>query len=81
MKYPILITGASGFIGANLTRYFVSKRIKINILIKRTSNTWRLDDIINKTNVHYADISDKKKITKIIKKIKPKTIFHLAKYL
>ena len=78
MKYPILITGAAGFIGSNLTRYFVSQGIKVNIIIKRSSNTWRLNDIIKKTNVHYADVSDINKIKKIIKKIKPKTIYHLA---
>ena len=78
MKYPILITGAAGFVGSNLTRYFVSRGIKVNIMIKRSSNTWRLNDIIKKTNVHYADISDINNVKKIIKKIKPKTIYHLA---
>ena len=47
-------------------------------MIKRSSNTWRLNDIIKKTNVHYADISDINNVKKIIKKIKPKTIYHLA---
>ena len=78
MKHPILITGAAGFVGSNLARYFVSRGIKVNIIIKRSSNTWRLNDIIKKTNVHYADISDINSVKKIIKKIKPKTIYHLA---
>ena len=78
MKHPILITGAAGFVSSNLTRYFVSRGIKVNIMIKRSSNTWRLNDIIKKTNVHYTDISDINNVKKIIKKIKPKTIFHLA---
>jgi len=78
LKQPILITGATGFIGSNLTRYFVKKGVKINIIIKRTSNIWRLKDILTNLNIFYADISDKKKIKNIIKKIKPKTIFHLA---
>ena len=47
-------------------------------MIKRSSNIWRLNDIIKKTNVHYADISDINSVKKIIKKIKPKTIYHLA---
>ncbi len=78
MKHPILITGAAGFIGSNLTRYFVKRGIKVNIIIKKSSNLYRLKDIINKLNVYYADISDQKKIKTIIKKIRPKTIFHLA---
>ena len=78
MKYPILITGAAGFVGANLARYLVSKGIKINIIIKKNSNLWRIKDIIKKMNVHYSDLSDKKKVRIIVKKIKPKTIFHLA---
>tara|TARA_Y100000816_G_scaffold237990_1_gene184045 strand:+ start:274 stop:1245 length:972 start_codon:yes stop_codon:yes gene_type:complete len=78
LKYPILITGAAGFIGANLVRYFVSKKIKVHIIIKKNSNLWRLRDILNKINVHYSDLSNKTNIKKIIKKIKPKTIFHLA---
>ena len=78
MKYPILITGAAGFVGANLARYLVSKDIKINIIIKKNSNLWRIKDIIKKMNVHYSDLSDKKKVRIIVKKIKPKTIFHLA---
>ena len=78
MKKPILITGAAGFIGSNLTRYLVKKGIKVNIIIKKSSNVWRLKDIFENLNVYYADISEKKKIQTIIKKIKPKTIFHLA---
>ena len=78
MKHPILITGAAGFIGSNLARYFVNKNIKVNIIIKKSSNLWRLKDIIKYLNIFYADISDKHIIKKIIKKIKPKTIFHLA---
>ena len=78
LKQPILITGASGFIGANLVRYFVSKNIKVNIILRKNSNKWRIKDIINKTNFFYADLKEKKKLQQIIDIIKPKTIFHLA---
>ena len=78
LKHPILITGAAGFIGSNLARHFVSKGIKVNIIIKKTSDIWRIKKIIKYLNVFYADIGDQKKIKKIIKEIKPKTIFHLA---
>ena len=78
MKYPILITGAAGFVGANLARYFASKGIKIHIIIKKNSNLWRLKDVMSKIHIHYSDLNNKKNIKNIIKKVKPKTIFHLA---
>jgi nucleoside-diphosphate-sugar epimerase len=78
LKHPILITGAAGFIGSNLSRYFVNNDIKVNIIIKKSSDTWRIKDILKDLNIFYADISNKKEIKKIINKIKPKTIFHLA---
>jgi nucleoside-diphosphate-sugar epimerase len=78
LKYPILITGAAGFVGSNLARYFVSQGIKIHIIIKKNSNLWRLKGVINKIHVHYSDLNNKTNIKRIIKKIKPKTIFHLA---
>jgi dolichol-phosphate mannosyltransferase len=78
LKQPILITGATGFIGANLVRYFVSKNIKVNIILKKNSNIWRIKNIINKTNFFYVDLNDEKKLNQKVKLIKPKTIFHLA---
>ena len=48
LKQPILITGASGFVASNLVRYFVSKKIKINILLNQKTNIWRIKDIIHK---------------------------------
>ena len=80
IQTPILITGASGFIGSNLLRFFISKGIKVNIILRKNSNIWRIKDIIYKTKVFYVDLQNKKNLGKIIKKIKPKSVFHLAAY-
>ena len=80
VSQPVLITGATGFVGANLVRFFISKGLKVNIIIRKNSNIWRIKDIIRKTNVFYADLRDRKKLRKIVKKIKPKSIFHFATY-
>ena len=43
----VLITGASGFIGANLVRNLINTKDQIHILIRKQSNLWRLNDIIS----------------------------------
>ncbi len=79
---PILITGSTGFIGSNLLRYFVNNKINTNIIIRKKSKIWRIKDILNNqfVSIYYCDLNDKKKLSKIIDKIKPKSIFHLATY-
>ena len=77
---PILVTGATGFIGSNLVRHLVSDYKEIHIIIRKESNLWRLNDIIDKMNIHIVDLIDRVAVEKVIEKIKPQTIFHLAAY-
>lgn len=80
MQTPILITGASGFVGANLLRRLIKDTPpqKIHIFLRKTSNTWRIDDVLKKVSVHVVDMRNQKETEQLVKKIKPKTIFHLA---
>tara|TARA_B100000963_G_scaffold343408_1_gene345195 strand:+ start:2304 stop:3254 length:951 start_codon:yes stop_codon:yes gene_type:complete len=82
LSQPILLTGSTGFIGSNLLRYLINNKINVSIIIRKKSNLDRISDLIDSKflNIFYADLTEKRKIYKIIKKIKPKTIFHLATY-
>ena len=77
---PILITGAKGFIGSNLLRKLVHEGYKTNIILKSKNKSWRIKDILKKTNIIVEDLNNFKSINKIINNLKPKTIFHLATY-
>jgi nucleoside-diphosphate-sugar epimerase len=74
------ITGATGFIGANLTRALLKNNITVHVLQHDKKISWRLKDIYHLLTTHYADISDYNSLVKILKKIRPDYILHLAAY-
>jgi len=79
MKDNFLVTGATGFIGANLVRELVSLGQNVNIIVRDKKLNWRISDIAGKINILECDISDPK-LQRIINGVKPDYIFHLAGY-
>jgi len=79
----ILLTGSSGFIGANLLRALLKKNPKkIHIILRKTSNKWRIQNLLtsSKIQIHYGDINNKKFIDNVFKQAKPEIIYHCATY-
>lgn len=74
----VLVTGATGFVGANLVRTLIQKNYQVDILKRKDSPIWRIKDIISKLNPHDVDLLEKKTLSKLLQKIKPQIIFHLA---
>jgi nucleoside-diphosphate-sugar epimerase len=79
-KRSVLITGATGFIGSNLTRHLVKLGAKPHVILRGVSDTWRIKDILSNIDPHHCDVTDKNGIEALIKEIKPKVIFHTAIY-
>lgn len=77
----ILVTGTTGFVGSNLLRRITESGNKnIHIFTRKSSNLWRIRDIIDKVNVHTVDLTDKRQVEDSISGIKPEIIFHCAIY-
>ena len=84
MKKNIFVLGGAGFIGSNFINYLINKK-DINIInIDKISYSSNLDFIKNKKNKKYffykTDISNKKKIIKILNKHKPYRVINFAAY-
>ena len=74
----IFITGATGFVGSHLVRRFIGGGAEVHILSRPNSDTWRINDIIQKIHRHDANIIETGKIKGILSEIQPTYIIHCA---
>jgi len=76
----VFITGATGFIGSNLTHRSLERGAEVFINIRKTSDTWRIRDILDEVDVIPVDITEYAKLKDFLKEIRPDIIFHTATY-
>jgi len=67
----IFVAGSTGFLGSNLSRYFLQSGHEIHALMRNNSNPWRINDIINQMNVIRADSLASLKFHNIMEEINP----------
>jgi nucleoside-diphosphate-sugar epimerase len=74
----VLITGASGFIGACLTRDLIACGQEVHVLLRRESPRWRLAGLEGKYDAHEADLRDLSAVRRAVDACRPEVIYHLA---
>lgn len=74
----VLVTGASGFVGANLARHLVISGQEVHLLVRKNSDLWRLADLLPDVHIHTADLSDQQTVNTILSDCRPQQTFHLA---
>src|SRR5712692_3415124 len=77
MKRAIL-TGATGFVGANLVRRLLQEGHEVHLLLRRGYAPWRIQEIHDHVYLHEIDLRDKEALTALVAQIRPDWIFHLA---
>lgn len=77
-KDVYLVTGAAGFIGANLCRRLVDEGEETHVFTRSSSDLWRLSDVEDKLEIHTVDICDESQVNAAVDAVKPSVIYHLA---
>ena len=75
-----LITGITGQDGAYLARFLLSKGYQVWGMVRRasSSNLYRIEEIKDKINLVYGDVTDGASIMHMIKQVEPDEIYNLA---
>jgi len=79
----ILITGASGFLGAHITRAFLDSGWSVYAGVRKSSDTWRLNRLINyseRLNLTTIDLLDPGTQSAALAEIMPQVVIHCAAY-
>lgn len=74
----VLVTGAAGFVGANLTRELIHCGADVHALVRPSTRLWRIEEIIPRLTMHSVDLTHLSRLQEIVNKVQPEVIFHLA---
>jgi GDPmannose 4,6-dehydratase len=75
-----LITGITGQDGSYLAELLLQKGYEVHGLVRRSSsfNTWRIDHVRDRLQLHYGDLVDTSSLTRVLELIEPDEIYNLA---
>ena len=76
----VLITGAAGFIGSQLTQRLKREGFEVGIIKRENSDVWRIKDLLDKIVTYDVDLRDTEEVSKAVSHFRPDVIFHLATY-
>jgi nucleoside-diphosphate-sugar epimerase len=78
LQGPVLVTGATGFVGANVVRALLDRGADVHVLVRPTSNVWRLQDVMSRLHVHVGDITDDERVERAFSLSRPRVVLHLS---
>lgn len=76
----VVLTGATGFVGANLCRRLLEEGHEVHCLVRPHHKSWRLSDIQAHLQMRVVELADHAGLAALLSQIRPDWVFHLAAY-
>jgi dolichol-phosphate mannosyltransferase len=74
------VTGAAGFVGANLARRLLKEGHDVALAVRPGSDLWRLDDLPGPGRIVEIDVESRDQVRDVVRELAPKWVFNLAAY-
>jgi len=73
-----LITGGTGFVGANLVRRLLAEGCEVHLLVRQGFQAWRIAGVQNLVRLHVVDMNVPSAVLGVLSSLRPAWVFHLA---
>ena len=73
-----LVTGATGHIGSHLIRSLLKNDAEVAVLLRPTSDVWRIEDALSRLHIITGDLSSICEADRLVRGFAPEVVFHLA---
>jgi len=77
---PVLVTGAAGFIGANLVRHYAACGARVVAMVHEEGPVWRLESLPDAVEQVAVDVCDAREIHKLFAAVRPEVVLHCAAF-
>lgn len=74
----VLVTGATGFVGANLVRRLLAEKADVYVLTRDAASAWRLEGIRERVTVLSGDLGRLADVQAAMDQANPVVVFHMA---
>lgn len=74
----ILVTGASGFVGAAVVRKLVTQGRQVAVLLRASSNAWRLAKMLSQVHVIRGELGRLDAVEDAVQAFAPQAVAHMA---
>ena len=76
----VIVTGATGFVGANLAEKLINDGHEVHLLVRDEAQFWRVEHLLPHLQLFKASLLDRERLFSEVARIRPDWVFHLAAY-